>query len=117
MSAEIETYRAQGFPADSDENHFCALWTGFFKTGWGHAQMQQTRPLKLAHGLTDSAVGLAMWIYDSISMGIEPERREEVWTHERVITWTMMHWLNGPYGAFSLYKQSAKVSHNFACLR
>lgn len=116
-SAEIETYRAQGFPADSDENYFCALWTGFFKTGWGYAQIQQTRPLKLAHGLTDSPVGLAMWIYDSVSMGIEPERREEVWTMESVITWTMMHWLNGPYGAFSLYKQGAKVSHNLPCIR
>jgi pimeloyl-ACP methyl ester carboxylesterase len=110
-NAELETYRRQQFPADSDEYYFCEHWTGFFETGWGYAQIQQTRPLKLAQGLTDSPVGLAMWIYDSVAMGIEPDRRDEVWPLDRVITWTMMHWLNGPYGAFSLYKQGAKVCH------
>jgi hypothetical protein len=82
----------------------------FFGTRWAYAQIQQTRPLKLAHGLTDSPIGLAMWIYSSLVPCIEPERVTEVWTLERVVTWTMMHWLNGPHGALSLYRWGAEVS-------
>src|SRR6202012_3295100 len=34
-----------------------------------------------------------------------------IWTPERLITWTMMHWIPGPYAAFSLYKHGSEVSH------
>ena len=111
---DIRMYEQKQYANDSDEHYFCALWTGFFESSWGYAQIQQTRPLRLAHAMTDSPVGLAMWIYDSVVMSIEPKRREEVWTMDRVITWTMMHWLNGPYGPFSLYKQGAKVSNEMS---
>lgn len=83
----------------------------FFNNRWAYAQIQQTRPLRLAAAMTDSPIGLAMWIYDALVGSIEPERAQEVWTEERVITWTMMHWVNGPYGAFGLYKQGAKVRY------
>jgi pimeloyl-ACP methyl ester carboxylesterase len=98
------------FPDDEDGVSARAALKAFFDSRFGYAHIHQTRPLRLAIGLTDSPVGCMMWIYDSIFGGIEPERRGEVWTKERVVTWTMMHWLNGPYGAFSLYKHGAKVS-------
>ena len=85
----------------------------FFDRRWAYGQIQQTRPLKLAHGLTDSPIGLAMWIYSAVVACIEPERVAEVWTLERVVTWTMMHWMNGPYGALSLYRWGAEVSRQF----
>ena len=91
----------------SDERYLIDLYQGFTTHFWGYAQLQQTRPLRLAVGLTDSPVGLAMWIYDGIRLGVTDSK---FWTPERIITWTMMHWINGPYGAFSLYKNGAEVS-------
>jgi pimeloyl-ACP methyl ester carboxylesterase len=114
---DLRMSRQHEFTEDSDEQYFCAHWSDFFRSSWGYAQIQQTRPLKLAQGLTDSPVGLAMWIYDAVFAGIGPARRDEVWTLDRVITWTMMEWLNGPYGAISLYKQGAKVSRNHTQMR
>ncbi len=98
---------AQG-RASEDENYLVNLYQKFVGTRWGYAQLQQTRPLRLAIGLTDSPIGLAMWIYDSVRPGVDDP---SLWTEERIITWTMMHWINGPYGAFSLYKNGAHVSH------
>lgn len=94
-----------------DENYIIELLGSFLTSGWAYGQIQQTKPLKLATGLMDSPVGLAMWIYESAA-GVEPD--PSIWTEERVITWTMMHWINGPYGAFSLYSNGAKVSLSFA---
>ena len=99
---------AQGQTSE-DESYLIKLYQEFTAQSWGYAQLQQTRPLRLAIGLTDSPIGLAMWIYDSVRLGVTDE---EVWTPKRIITWTMMHWINGPYGAFSLYKNGAKVSHS-----
>ena len=109
--SELQEHRQRPFDPEDDESYAVSQWSKFFSADWGYGHIQQTRPLKLAHAMTDSPIGLAMWIYDAVVVGIEPDRRSEVWTAERVITWTMMHWLNGPYGAFSLYKQGAKVSH------
>jgi pimeloyl-ACP methyl ester carboxylesterase len=97
---------AQGQVSD-DERYLINLYQCFTKEHWAYGQLQQTRPLRLAVGLTDSPVGLAMWIYDGVRTGVTDTK---IWTPERIITWTMMHWINGPYGAFSLYKNGAKVS-------
>jgi pimeloyl-ACP methyl ester carboxylesterase len=96
--------------ADDDAKSASVSLAAFFQSRWGYAQLQQTQPLRLAVAMTDSPIGLAMYIYHALASSIEPSRVTEVWTKDRIITWTMMHWLNGPYGAFSLYKQGAKVS-------
>ena len=101
---DLERYNRK--KTSEDENYVIELMDQFIDVGWGYGQIQQTRPLKLASAMTDSPVGLAMWIYDSIRPGVPDPA---IWTPERVITWTMMHWINGPYGGFSLYKNGAKV--------
>ncbi|KAL7790692.1 Alpha/Beta hydrolase protein [Trichoderma afarasin] len=80
---------------------------GFSSKRWAYGQLHQTRPLRLAHAMTDSPVGLAMWIYDVLVSCVEEENVAKIWTPDRVITWTMMHWIPGPYAAFSLYKHGA----------
>ncbi|KAL5085077.1 hypothetical protein Trisim1_010866 [Trichoderma cf. simile WF8] len=80
---------------------------GFSSKRWAYGQLHQTRPLRLAHAMTDSPVGLAMWIYDVLVSCVEEENVARIWTPDRVITWTMMHWIPGPYAAFSLYKHGA----------
>lgn len=93
--------------SSDDETYLIELYRRFTSQGWAYGHLHQTRPLRLAVGLTDSPVGLAMWIYDSVRGGVD--NPEAIWTPERVITWTMMHWINGPYGPFGLYKNGAKV--------
>ncbi|KAK7934607.1 hypothetical protein PG985_000102 [Apiospora marii] len=89
-----------------DEDFVMARLGRFADVGWSYGQIQQTKPLKLAAGLTDSPVGLAMWIYDACAaVCADPEA---LFAPERLITWTMMHWIPGPYAAFSLYKNGRK---------
>ncbi|RQM05032.1 hypothetical protein DH86_00003904, partial [Scytalidium sp. 3C] len=101
--ADLDRY-ATGI-ADADEAYTIEHHTTFVNDRWSYGQLHQTRPLKLAVGLTDSPVGLAMWIYDLIRLSVNDPT---LWTPERIITWTMMHWINGPYGGFSLYKNGRK---------
>lgn len=97
--------------ATEDEKQVVARLGAFVNDHWcNYGTIHQTRPLKLAVGLTDSPVGLAMWIYD-VSIASFADR--EMLGPERLVTWTMMHWINGPYAAFSLYKYGQTVSLNF----
>ena len=88
----------------SDENYIIRTLTNFLDKSWGYGQIQQTRPLKLAYAMTDSPLGLAMWIYDALYPSAWDPK---IWTPEVVITWTMMHWIQGPYAAFRWYKEEA----------
>jgi len=72
----------------------------------GYRNIQQTRPLQLAVGMTDSPVGLAAWIYDFMFLHVDAYP----WTPEEIITWTMMYYIQGPYGGFAMYHELAKVS-------
>ncbi|KAK0755600.1 hypothetical protein N5P37_011842 [Trichoderma harzianum] len=91
----------------SEEVEIIRRLGGFSSKSWAYGQLHQTRPLRLAHAMTDSPVGLAMWIYDVLVSCVEEENVAKIWTPDRVITWTMMHWIPGPYAAFSLYKHGA----------
>jgi pimeloyl-ACP methyl ester carboxylesterase len=92
--------------ASADEVAIIERLDGFFAQAWGYGQIQQTRPLRLAHGLGDSPVGLAMWVYDALW--------PSMWdlanlTPSVLVTWTMMLWIPGPYAGFALYKAGAQV--------
>lgn len=92
----------------ADETYVINLLDTFFNKHWAYGQIQQTKPLKLAHAMTDSPVGLAMWIYDAVSAVVE---NQAVWTPEEIITWTMMHYIQGPYSTFRLYTEGSLVSY------
>jgi pimeloyl-ACP methyl ester carboxylesterase len=72
----------------------------------GYRDIQQTRPLQLAVGMTDSPVGFAAWIYDFMFLHVDAYP----WTPEEIITWAMMYYIQGPYGGFAMYHELAKVS-------
>ncbi|RFU82091.1 juvenile hormone epoxide hydrolase 2 [Trichoderma arundinaceum] len=90
-----------------EEAAIIARLDGFSGHRWAYGHLHQTQPLRLAPAMTDSPVGLAMWIYDVVVMCVEEENVAAIWTPDRVITWTMMHWIPGPYAAFSLYRHGA----------
>lgn len=76
---------------------------------WAYGQIHQTRPLRVAHALTDSPVGLAMWLYDGMWPAVEDIG---LLTLKEIITWTMMHWIQGPYGPMRIYKEGSDVSRH-----
>ncbi|QKX59749.1 uncharacterized protein TRUGW13939_06891 [Talaromyces rugulosus] len=88
----------------ADETYVINSLDNFFNKHWAYGQIQQTQPLRLAHAMTDSPVGLAMWIYAAVSAVVD---NPGVWTPEEIITWTMMHYMQGPYSTFRLYKEGA----------
>lgn len=79
----------------------------------GYAAIQETKPLQLAHALTDSPLGFAAWI----SQILETFSQHYPWTPEEVITWSMMYIIQGPYGGLRIYKESVRVSRAFVICR
>lgn len=106
-SEEDRTRLVQG-QGSEDEVAVTNLLDYFLTELWGYGQIHQTRPLRVAHALTDSPVGLAMWLYDGIWPAVEDVA---LLTPKEIITWTMMHWIQGPYGPMRIYKEGADVSY------
>ncbi|KAG8688961.1 hypothetical protein FRC11_004418 [Ceratobasidium sp. 423] len=79
-------------------------------SGTGYSRMQATRPQTLAVGLTDSPVGLLAWIGEKLHVWTD----NYPWTPEEWITWTMLHWINGPAGGLRFYKEHAWLSQSHA---
>lgn len=102
--SEEDRQRLELGQSSEDEGSFIKLHDWFITELWGYGQIQQTRPLRLSFPITDSPVGLAMWLYDAMWPTVE---NVEVWTPEEIITWTMMHWIQGPYGPLRIYKEGA----------
>ncbi|TVY89610.1 putative epoxide hydrolase [Lachnellula willkommii] len=102
-ASDLERYHDNKTTAD--ETATIENYQRFTQNSWSYAQVQQQRPLRLGFGLTDSPVGLAMWIYEALGRSVADP---SFWSTEDIITWTMMHWILGPYGATRIYKEAAK---------
>ena len=74
----------------------------------GYRFIQQTQPLSLAYALTDSPLGMTMWIEKLIEGAIDfsipttPVR----FNASELITWTLMYYIQGPYAASRIYKEA-----------
>lgn len=68
----------------------------------GYRFIMQTWPLQVMIGLTDSPLGNAMFNYNLMALAVD----KYFWTPAEIITWSMMYYIPGPYGAASLYKES-----------
>ena len=71
----------------------------------GYAAIQRTTPLQLAVEMTDSPLRTATWIYSIMHVAAPGYS----WTAEQISTWTMFYYLQGPYGAFRMYKEATNV--------
>jgi pimeloyl-ACP methyl ester carboxylesterase len=89
-----------------DEEVAIQGFNSFFKGLGGYFYEQQLHPLHVAHLLTDSPVGNAMWIYDLMYHSVE----DFWWTPKEIITWSMMYWIQGPYSGARIYRESLLVS-------
>jgi pimeloyl-ACP methyl ester carboxylesterase len=104
-ATDLERYREN--KSTPNEAATIEIYQGFVNNGWSYGQIHLQRPLRLGIGLTDSPIGLAMWIYDGMWPGVSDPL---FWSTEDIITWTMMYWIQGPYGASRIYREAAKVN-------
>jgi pimeloyl-ACP methyl ester carboxylesterase len=85
-----------------------AAWIGSWWMREGAFNMiQSTKPQSLAYALNDSPTGLAAWLMILYASG-GPERLEERFTLDDLITNAMVHWVSGDIGsAMRMYQQTA----------
>ncbi|KAH8897680.1 alpha/beta-hydrolase [Thozetella sp. PMI_491] len=89
--------------ATPDEVAYINILETYINQASGYRLMQSTEPLTVAYGMTDSPLGNAMWIYSLMAKVVDPAIK--VWTPEEVITWSMMYYIQGPYGGMRFYKE------------
>lgn len=79
--------------SDAEKIAFAGL-EAFYRTGFGYAEMMNTRPQTLGYGLSDSPVGLAAFFYDKFAAwthsGGEPER---VLSPDEMLDDITLYWL------------------------
>ena len=68
----------------ADENTTIATINNFVSELSGYRLIQETKPLQVAIGMTDSPVGFAMWIFNIMINTVD----HYVWTPEEIITWS-----------------------------
>jgi hypothetical protein len=91
-----------------DETYYIEALESFENYSSGFRFIQQTKPLTIAIGMTDSPLGFAMWIYDVMHGAVE----SYVWSPREIITWAMMYYIQGPYGGMHFYKEAVRVRSN-----
>ncbi|KAL7928404.1 alpha/beta-hydrolase [Trichoderma chlorosporum] len=91
--------------ATSDEIAYINILEKYINQESGYRIMQQTQPLTTAFAMSDSPLGNAMWIYALMAEVVDPTIK--VWTPEEIITWSMMYYIQGPYGGMRFYKEVA----------
>ncbi|KAF5008252.1 hypothetical protein FDECE_5450 [Fusarium decemcellulare] len=64
--------------------------------------IEKSVPLQVAMSLTDSPVAWLAWQY----MGMRMMTPGYEWKTEELITWSMLNYIQGPYGGFRLYKEA-----------
>ncbi len=89
--------------ATPDEVAYINVLETYINQASGYRLMQSTEPLTLAFGMTDSPLGNAMWIYSLMAKIIDPAIMS--WTPQEIITWSMMYYIQGPYGGMRFYKE------------
>lgn len=90
----------------SDEVAYINTLETYINQESGYRLTQATQPLTLAFGMTDSPLGNAMWMYALMAEVIDPAVM--AWTPDQIITWSMMYYIQGPYGGMRFYKEVLK---------
>lgn len=89
--------------ATPDEVAYINIIETYINQWSGYRLIQSTEPLSVAYGMTDSPLGNALWIYSIMAKVVDPTLTS--WTPEEIITWSMMYYIQGPYGGMRFYKE------------
>lgn len=93
---------AQGVASYEEVSYINSI-ENFINNESGYRLVQQTKPLTAAFAMTDSPLGNALWMYSLMENAIDPS--DFAWTPDEVITWSLMYYIQGPYGGMRLYKE------------
>ncbi|KAJ4855280.1 uncharacterized protein T069G_10838 [Trichoderma breve] len=74
----------------------------------GQRQVFGNEPLQWAYAQTDSPVGCAAWILTELKGG-SPSYD---WTLDEIISWTMLLYIQGPFGSARMYKELSLRGQN-----
>lgn len=85
-----------------DEVAYIRILEIYINQNSGYRLIQSTQALTVAFGMTDSPLGNAMWIC-SMAEVVDPVIKS--WIPEEIITWSMMYYIQGPYGGMRFYKE------------
>ena len=99
-ATDLERY-AKG-QTSADENTTIKNIESYETNLIGYRAPMETLPLQVAIALTDSPVGNAMWNYVIMFDAVD----KYVWTPQEIITWSMMYYIQGPYGGTRFYKEN-----------
>ncbi|KAG8526622.1 uncharacterized protein KY384_008823 [Bacidia gigantensis] len=76
----------------------------FMKEHMAYAMVQGTKPQSLAFGLGDSPIGLLAWFLEKYHAWTDNEHYS--WPDDQILTFVMMHWMQGATPGFRYYKES-----------
>ncbi|MCJ1403037.1 hypothetical protein MMC11_006259 [Xylographa trunciseda] len=94
----------------ADENTTIENFNTFGTQYSGYRLEMETQPLQVAIAMTDSPLGNAMWNYNLMIHLVD----QYAWTPEQIITWSMMYYIQGPYGAMRIYKETLEEGIGFS---
>lgn len=89
-----------------DEVAYIKTLETYINQASGYRVIQSTEPLTLAYGMTDSPLGNALWMYSLMNKIIDPAIMS--WTPKEIITWSLMYYIQGPYGGMRFYKEVSR---------
>ncbi|PNP45074.1 hypothetical protein TGAMA5MH_03123 [Trichoderma gamsii] len=86
-----------------EETAFITTCEAFVNNDNGFRMIQQSKPIQAAYALTDSPMGNCLWLYTLMQLIIDP--RDFTWSLDEIITWSLMYYIQGPYGGMRMYKE------------
>jgi pimeloyl-ACP methyl ester carboxylesterase len=86
-----------------EETAFITTCEAFVNNDNGFRMVQQSKPIQAAYALTDSPLGNCLWLFTLMQLIIDP--RDFTWSLDEIITWSLMYYIQGPYGGMRMYKE------------
>ncbi|KAL7945848.1 Alpha/Beta hydrolase protein [Trichoderma barbatum] len=96
---DMERFNAKNSTAD--EAFLINVLATFRLTYLGQRQVFENQPLQWAYAATDSPVGHAAWVMAELQGGSP----SYPWTIDEIITWSMLLYIQGPFGSARMYKE------------
>ncbi|KAF1977757.1 alpha/beta-hydrolase [Bimuria novae-zelandiae CBS 107.79] len=110
MSSSSRHQTMLRWSTSSFERASLARLAWFDSTQYAYGQVQKTKPRTLAYALHDSPLGMLAWIADKLLLWSDTYP----WTHDELITFTLLHYFPGPDTAFQMYRKNLPGSKEFA---
>ena len=104
-SCQLPMFKPSAIPDDQKytelEQQRLGRLDWFVNTNSDYSRIQGSKPRTLGFGLHDSPVAMLAWMADKLVLWSD----EYPWTPTEIVTWTILHYLNGPTSALHTYRE------------